>query len=494
MPEMLWAVLLTEVMERDTYLDCFRHVTVLAREWFKQEESGTEEIEQPTNDDQGINFTIVVDHTKLAAISDDRFEQFISILLRPALGYAALRPLLLIEALPGLERWRRRLSVSTTEDDWNTLARAVAGVLDHQSEASTDIRWFKVMVPSYAGRLQYPRSMADHVENLRLFPNRGDMRQVRPQIRSTEMMLRRTPSSEWIEHFWTEIFEKTQCFDPSTDRYRPVESAIDQQSLYRVRSQVISRFEGAMRANRVDPRLDSSFGLVLYSLAIAEEIRFNLVQTRIIGRVALRAIVEANITLRYLFAKDNDALWLSYRVYGAGQAKLAFLKAQEFEGELPSFMDEDALYAIANEDKWQEFLDIDVGHWANSNLRKLATESGAKELYDKYYDWSSTYVHGHWGAVRDSNFVTCHNPLHRLHRIPRVWQRRLNSVESDVIGLINQMLEMLDDKFAGPTPFDKLTISDGRSRSTGAETSAANTPDASTVKPPSAADDSIDRT
>jgi hypothetical protein len=89
----------------------------------------------------------------------------------------------------------------------------------------------------------------------------------------------------------------------------------------------------------------------------------------------------------------------SYRVYGAGQAKLAFLKAQEIEGDLPPFMDEAALHEIANEHIWQEFLDIDVGHWANSNLRKLAMECGAKDLYDKYYDWASTYAHSHWGEL-----------------------------------------------------------------------------------------------
>lgn len=171
---------------------------------------------------------------------------------------------------------------------------------------------------------------------------------------------------------------------------------------------------------RADARLDSAFGLALYAISIVEELGFHRIQVRIVGRLALRALVEANITLRYLAQKDDESLWKSYRVYGAGQAKLAFLKAQEIEGDLPPFIDESALHEIANEDIWQEFLDIDIGHWANSNLRKLAMECGAKDLYDKYYDWASTYTHSHWGAIRDTNFITCHNPLHRLPRIPRV--------------------------------------------------------------------------
>jgi hypothetical protein len=167
----------------------------------------------------------------------------------------------------------------------------------------------------------------------------------------------------------------------------------------------------------------------------------------VVGRLALRSVVELNITLRYLAKKDNDDLWKSYRVYGAGQAKLTFLKVQEQQGELPKFIDEDALYAIANEDVWQEFLNIDIGHWAKANLRQLAIESDSKETYDKYYDWTSTFAHGHWGAVRDTNFVTCHNPLHRLHRIPRIVHRNLNSVEGDIAELIDDMLTVLEDLF-----------------------------------------------
>jgi hypothetical protein len=212
-----------------------------------------------------------------------------------------------------------------------------------------------------------------------------------------------------------------------------------------------------MTAKRGSARLDSVCGLVLYALAIVEEILLHRIHTRIIGRLALRALVEANITLRYLIKHNREELFESYRVYGSGQVKLAFLKAQELEGDLPPFMDEDALYAMANEDRWQELLDIDLGHWANSNLRKLSIECGAKGLYDKYYDWTSAFSHGHWGAVRDTNFVTCHNPLHRLHRIPRLLQRHLNPVEADAIDLTNEMLDLLDRFYPGEYTLGKLS-------------------------------------
>jgi hypothetical protein len=366
--------------------------------------------------------------------------------------------LLLVDSLPGLERWKKALAVEAEAGDWQTMGVSVARVLDHHSEASTDIRWFKVILPIISGRMFFPASMAERLEELRLFPDKGDMRSVRPFIRSGEIATRRNPPTTWVHEFWSELMAKTRCIDPSPEGYSFVETLINPNSLYAVRYEVIQRFRTSITAKRVDARLDTSFGLALYTLSLIEEIGFHRVQVRIVGRLALRALVEANITLRYLAQKDDEKLWQSYRVYGAGQAKLAFLKAQEVEGDLPPFMDEEALHRIANEDIWQEFLDIDIGHWANSNLRKLAIECGAKDLYDKYYEWASTYAHSHWGAVRDTNFITCHNPLHRLHRIPRNDHRALNSVEQDAVLLVNQTLDVLNELYPGENVFGKLAL------------------------------------
>lgn len=445
MPEMLWAVLLTGTLDRRHYLNCFRRVAILCREWFKREEATQEgnDTSDP-NSDSEINFTAIADLTKLAEVSDENFHSFISIPLSHPLGYAALRPLLLIDSIPGIDRWRREIGAQPTRDDWSTLAHSIARVFDHQSEASTDIRWFKVILPTISGRMFFPPSAAEFLEEMRLFPDKGDMRRVRPLIRSAEMMIRRSPPTTWIAEFWAQALRNTGCLDPSEGQgYEFSETEIDPDSLFSTRDQVIACFRKSLLPERADARLDGSFGLILYALSVLEEICMHRLHTRVLGVVALRALVEANITFRYLAHKDKVALWQSYRVYGAGQAKLAFLKIQEATGDLPNFLDETALHEIANEDTWQEFLNIDVGHWANSNLRKLSLECDAKETYDKYYDWSSGFIHGNWGAIRDTNFVTCHNPLHRLHRIPRMAHRALNSVEPDAIALVNKMIGLL---------------------------------------------------
>lgn len=449
MPEMLWAVLLTGVLDRNDYLQLFRHVVVTCKEW------------PPSNDEAPTDPGVFVDMTRLGEVDDEKFNAFSNVVLAHPLARKALTPLLLIDGLPGLQRWRAKLAIDPTDDDWNTLALSVARVLDHQSEASTDVRWFKLIMTIVAGRLFYPQGMEDHLEELRLFPDLGDMRSVRPRIRSAEMMIRRQNLADWVSGFWTQAFSRTPCLELQSDEgYAFVEPRIDPKSLSEARSQVIARFHTNLKPARVDAKIDGAFGLVLYALAIVEELCMHCVQTRIIGRIALRTLVEARITLRYLVLKGSDDLWRSYRVYGSGQAKLAFLKAQEIEGDLPSFIDEQALYEIANEDTWQEFLDIDVGHWATSNLRKLAMESGTKDIYDRYYDWTSTVAHAHWGAVRDTNLVMCHNPLHRLHRIPRPDHRQLASVESDAIEIANAMLAEIDSMYPGSEPLGALLLTE----------------------------------
>ncbi|WP_176054243.1 DUF5677 domain-containing protein [Paraburkholderia caribensis] len=450
LPPMLWAALICAVLPREQYLGCFRAILNDVAAWFAEGGVAFEAPAENSNPQDAMYFSTILDHEALAALPDAQFETFIRIPLRHPLGYAALRPIALLDSIPRVDRWRHFLDVKPEPSDWETLANAIGRTIDHQSEASTDIRWFKVMLAIMADRVRFPATFQEHIREFVEFPNRGDMRKVRPSIRSMEMTFRRKPGAKWVSDFWQECSDRTICIDPTDpDQEKLAPTALKRSNVLSSRRDVIARFMGCRTSVRTDSRLDSSFGLVFYALSILDEIGGGQGHEGILGRLGLRALVEAYVTLRYLCQKDDEKLWSGWRVFGSGQAKLAFLKVQESAGDLPSFVDEEALHQIANEDKWQEFLDIDIGHWAKANLRNLAEQCGAKEIYDKYYSWSSTFVHSHWGAVRDTNFITCQNPLHRLHRIPRVVHRRLTSMESDAVALINEMMQLLDKLYPG---------------------------------------------
>lgn len=462
LPLMIWAALLTEVFPRDQYLECFREILSTCHVWFVDGGLMSKQLQKELSVDDGINFTLVLDMETIAHLPDTLFEQFISIPLKHSLGFAALRPLLLLKSIPGLQLWEKKLKTSPQKGDWQTLAGAIGSTLDHQSEKSTDIRWFKFMLPILAGKMHFPQGMDERIDEYFNYPNKGDLRAVRPSIRAGEMSLRRSPTPIWIDEFWRECSENTGCIDP-TDFEKDIKGTpthLSARNVFKCREDVTGRFLECRTSARVDSRLDSAFGLVLYSLSIVTEIGAFRGHESVLGRLGLRSLVEVLITLKYLAFKDNQKLWSTWRVYGAGQAKLAFLKAQEVTGDLPEFYEEAQIQQIANEDTWQEFLDIDLGHWVRSNLRAIANECGAKEIYDQYYGLTSSFTHGHWGAVRDTNFITCHNPLHRLHRIPRILHRPLSSMESDAVQLSNNALDILDKLYPGETEITRLALTE----------------------------------
>jgi hypothetical protein len=198
----------------------------------------------------------------------------------------------------------------------------------------------------------------------------------------------------------------------------------------------------------IDPRHEATFGLAAYSLAILEELPRIGNGTGILGRAGLRAALETFLTLAYLAHEDDPDTWREYRSYGTGQAKLAFLKLDEITeispDDLPNSIDVQLLEALTNEDRWQEFVEIKLGHWDASNLRKTSEAANEKGTYDRFYGWTSSFVHGNWAAVRVTEFDVCANPLHRYHRVLRSSALALADVVADTAALVNRTLALVD--------------------------------------------------
>jgi Family of unknown function (DUF5677) len=311
--------------------------------------------------------------------------------------------------------------------------KGVATCFDHQSQEATDIRWLKLCYFAVVcDRLRIGLDEArarEIIEEFRLYPDYGDQRKVRPSIRALESGLRMVqegsgvpsevpPSLErvvpkaWSEEFWRECFRATPCTsaDPPSVPLAHAQEYIKE--LFEVYTYLSEHFLLTDVTTGIDARHDTTFGLTLFAINLAIGAGRGNVHRRAEGRLILRTIVESYITLKFLEKKDDETIWLQFRNYGVGQSKLTFLKNPCLE-DLPDFISLDDLQRYANENIWQEFTAINLKSWAERNVRKMAEEAGVKGTYDKYYDWSSGYVHGHWGAVRDSVFTVCLNPLHR---------------------------------------------------------------------------------
>ena len=81
---------------------------------------------------------------------------------------------------------------------------------------------------------------------------------------------------------------------------------------------------------------------------------------------------------------------------------------------------------------------MNLASWTGHNLRKLSERADVKPEYDQYYSWTSAYAHGMWGAIRESSFQVCSNPLHRLHRRPE--RMSLGDTVEDAARLVDDII------------------------------------------------------
>lgn len=438
-PEVLWACLVRAVLPRDQALEAFRGVALIAREF----------IDSPV-----VLSEIIPTHSNLAARYPELISRIVQIVAKFPLGYAALRPLIAIESLPGRGHWIAALDIEPDPQELSALGDSIPKFLDHQSEESTDVRWLLLLYGGLSHKVIYPDSMSERVESIRLYPNYGDMRSVRAAVRASEPMVwmpigDRDPVFPWSLQFWQECHNRTACFivEPEAVKAPEPKTADMGPRIVQALNDVSDHWIKTSISTAVDAVHEGTFTFVLYALTcLLEMVGAN--RLAIAGRLLLRALAECRITLAYLQHKNDPDLWVTFRKYGTGQAKLALLKLRE-AARRPHGISMTTLERLANEDVWQEYTDIDLGNWAGIDLRKMAEESATKDAYDAHYGWNSGFAHGHWSAMRDVTLTTCLNPLHRLHRVPAGGEGGLGDVVPDAVEIVEAMIVGLLGAYPG---------------------------------------------
>lgn len=439
MPEMLWVVLLTSVADRDEYLDAFRVVLHRIRELFEKNEK---------------NYDVTM--TGIECLTEDEFFFiFVDIIEKYS---NALLPMLIYKDLPAKELWKKFLP-QVDELSLKPLYDGVCNCLDHQSEKATDVRWFRVMMLIVNGKLYLPTGDDESVREILEYPNYGDLRAVRPSIRALEMgfsvgFMERSDndikkSVKWNNDFWQESFDKLDCIYPTYKLTNKINYDLFFDDLSLLTDEVIKKYYECVKASYVNDELDVVFGLVMYAIDTCISCISSKIDNRKEGLILLRTIVETYITLKYLYARKDGDKWKKFKNYGLGVSKLTFLKQIQLdETDIPGFLDVDELYLHINEEQSQEFQDINIGNWDNITIREMASQSGIKDFYDKYYDWLSAYSHATWGAIRSTNYVVCLNPLHRFHKILSLQLKdNFNSCVPDMFKIINLMLDIINQKY-----------------------------------------------
>lgn len=433
MPEMLWAVLLIGNLKREEALDVFRKVADLV--------SKNSELSDIT-------------HSGIAAWSKEKRIELVTLLKEShPEAQKILRSLVIFPALPGHSEWKEILG--EPEDEGviaDFLAKGVSDTLWHQSQEATDCRWIKFLCEIHGGKIKFSSAIGGIDETLRgvfEYPNYGDLRHVRPFIRASEIgmqMRNEGKQHDWPEKFWKACLQSTLCAPLPRKEQRKDSIRVGHDQIHRTRHLLLLHYFKTDESTAVEARHDAIFGFGFYVLRLLDELVATNLSRGMMGRLALRSSVEAFITLSYLIKKGTLEMWDKYRNYGIGKMKLSYLKTRDLQDK-PSFIDEKFLKEITNEDRWEEFSDIELGDWTDADLRKRSEEAGCKEIYDAYYDWTSSFSHSNWGATREANFAMCANPLHRLHLIPSVTVYPLPGVLEDVVKITNLILELIESQY-----------------------------------------------
>ena len=443
LPEMLWACLVISTLERGEALAIFFKIA--------------EDISKAA---KGISEEISIDltHSVLPTAPIDAIQIIVKNLKTHPLGIKAIRPVLFFVELPGHSRWKELIESDATQEDAVTLFETAKKCLDHQSQESTDVRWLKLMTMVGLGKIHLPVSMIENfVRYAKLDPSHDDMRFIRPSIRAGEMAFRMSADgaekkTDWSSIFWKSCLERTECINGSSESLALEEDEIDYLSLkenwHDCHMMLTQHFFANTQTSGIDAKIEGAFGLAFYSGALFLEMLHGINRHGITGRLLLRSLVECKITLSYLFFRNDESLWKKYREHGVGQAKLALLKFDNAASP-PTFLNEKSLTLIANDDLFEEFVAVDIGSWAGSDLRKMSEISGTKAEYDNFYGWSSSFSHGSWSAVRDACFEICLNPLHRNHKIPIEIHRKLESTVNDAVALLNNIYSSIDQVYPG---------------------------------------------
>lgn len=440
LPEMLWAVLVIWNINRELALDYFRYI------W---------KFVESNNDCSDVTIT------GISNFSDEKIEKFIKYMT----DYSdeinkVLRPLLIFPELPLFDIWSKYLWSPIPEEDWATLWEWVWKTFWHQSQEATDCRWVKVLCMILWWKIKYPAWMIEQVRWILEYPNYWDMRSVRPNIRATEMMdisLINWENSNWFNYFWEYSLNNTQCLpeEALSDRIKNRQKDLSQEiedyrehyfeKTKKIRNELINHFFENMKTSSVDSRYETSFWIAFYSLSLFIETIFYRTSLSITGRLNLRWLAETLITFKYLLEKEKSepSIWDDFRIYWVWQTKLIYQKLEELWYDWSS-MNLEELYNIANEDKWVEFIPINLWHWDSVNLRKMSEEVWLKEIYDKYYNYTSGFMHWNWWAVRESVYQKCLNPLHKYHRIPIYDLPLMPSILDDAIEIVNDIFDLLN--------------------------------------------------
>lgn len=425
MPEYLWVALVFNHFDEKKSFQILRRI---AAEW-------------PSHSIQENPAMQPGSHSAVAALPKGERAKLLQV-IAGEIDKEVLSPLCNLANLPAIEDWSEFFKEEETLDQWYTLGDAIQLCGQFQSEAATHLCWFMSLIGVTSGQMTDPEEFN---ELRRVYPENYEA--VGGLFRCTAGN-NRFIKTKWPEQFWAEVFGKVHHSPAPPEHQYLCENSWGIACQLTTLVGILNKHFWETREGSADRMHETAFGLAFAAASLAYEVVELRSHNRFSGLAVLRTVTECTINLSYLVLKSDPDLWHKFRQYGSGQAHLISIK---LDNELADAhcVDGRWINAFLQEEQAKHFTDIELGDWCGANIRIRAEQGGTKDLYDSYYDYSSSILHGDWLGSATVGTTWDVNPFHRLQRVPRVYPRNFPSVTPDLFRLLNRLLDSLSKIYPG---------------------------------------------
>ncbi len=343
----------------------------------------------------------------------------------------------------------------TFDERLSLLNKAIKQYYDHQSHYATDLRYVVSLMVIYQDKLRVNSNCGNIVEAIQSYPftNHDDekMKSYRPAIRTLEMSnFEDDQNTIFVEQFWTDIGLKNECQPTIIGDENSMTEINYNEYIEAYQKKLTYLIYEQKKLSILDDKFNVIIGTISYALKIFNELVDSNLGDGILGRNAFRTILESYVNLKYLLLleKENSNVWKEYKFYGIGKYKFALLKNRENQEHKAIHFNEPLIDAIVNEDTWEEFISIDPNFYDKKNIKEKFIAVGELQFYETCYEYNNNFVHGFWGAVRESSMLHCNEASHRYHSTPDVtFQQKMPCVYFDIKMIMDKLSNILDEEF-----------------------------------------------
>ena len=401
--------------------------------------------------------------------ADDSKQKAIFNTMLRILGAETLSPLTLISTYSNAPIFSSMFAGNySIKDRYEKIADVLTHGSDHQSDFSTDIRYFAPYYLLRVGRLHFTKQSSRSLDFLLSYPqlthDSPAMGLAASSIRSSELTFPddNTNHKAYVKQFWQVISNMTECKILAIE-YKP--DADDASSFMSQLERTMEYFSELFSSvNPLDNKMLTIMGMAIYSYKRLQELVNHNLFNAIVGRSIVRALIENLIVLKYLLLIEDecDNVWTEYQYYGIGQFKLIAKRSEGKEAQLTEcHVNFDILKILVNEFKDEEFIDMDTSYFDKKNVREKAIAVNERDLFGLYYDYDSQFEHGLWGAVRESSLIKCVQAGHQYHCIMDVGsQQNLPSVWHDCKHIMCKIIRILIEQYGLPKEFSFNEVDD----------------------------------